>query len=121
MGEVEGGWSADDDGGGKWAVFHREMMGGGPQPRTSMRNGKISEIKCGRGQKLTGGSSTPPDLRTVSGGKETQFDVVLCDIVVVSAVGAVSTSPTVKFCEGSTGVGWDRQSSTTTTLLALPL
>jgi hypothetical protein len=86
-----------------------------------MQNGRISEIKRGRGRKLTGGSSAPHDLRTVSGGSKNDGNVVPHVPVVVTAVGAVPASPAVEFRAVGADAGWDRQSSTTRPPLALPL
>ena len=121
VGEVEGGRPDDDDGGRTVAENCRRMIGGVLPPKTSTRNGGVSERKGGRGQELTAGNSTPQHLSTVSWDNENDGDVVPHVSVVRSNVGAVPTSPTVEFREVGAAACWDRQSSMTTLPLALPL
>jgi hypothetical protein len=117
---VEGGQAVDDDGGGKWAGRRRWMMGGATRPQTSMRNGMVSERTSERGWELTGGGSAPKDLSTVSWDNKDDGDVFPDVPVVGSAVVTVPTTPDVEFRNFDAGVGWDRQSSTTTAPFGLP-
>jgi hypothetical protein len=121
VGEVEGGWSANDDGGWMVAGNDMGMMGGSLQPRTSMKNGGVSERKGGRGRELTAGNSTPQHLSTASWDDENDRNVIPHISVVGSDVGVVPTSPAVEFREVGAGAGWERQSSTMMPPLALPL
>jgi hypothetical protein len=85
-----------------------------------MGNGVVSERKGGRRRELTGGSSAPNDFSKVSWGKKNDGDVIPYVPVVVSAVGAVPTSPAVEFRDVGAGACWGHQSSTTMTPLGLP-
>ena len=119
--EAEGGWLANDNGGQMAERNCRRMMGGVPRPRTSMGNGMVRERKGERGRELTTGNSNPQDLKTVSWNNGNDGNIVRHVPVMGSAVGVVPISPTVEFREVSAGAGWERQSSTMTPPLGLPL
>ena len=116
VGRGEGGREFDDDGGGVAAVSRRRAMAGVPRARTNMGNRGVS----GRMWVLTRSNSTPHDLITVSCDNGNDEDIIPHVPVVASAVGVVPAWPAVELRDVGVGVGWDRQSSTTTTPLALP-
>jgi hypothetical protein len=85
-----------------------------------MGQGGVSERKRREGAGTHRRQRRPHDLRTASRDNKKDGDVVLYVPVEGSAVGAVPARPAVEFREVGAGAVWDRQNSTTTTLLALP-